>query len=80
MFVKNKIKSRTGAVLTRGKFIFWSEVLELKKSLSFFAGCKFCISVASGIGILQVVIMSLGTVPGDKVLAPSFLPTSCVNF
>ena len=70
--LRDRIDTRIAAVLDHGAYIMGPEFAELEERLAAFCGATYCISCANGTDALQLVLMALGTGPGDAVLVPSF--------
>ncbi len=70
--LRHRIDDGISRVLSHGQFILGPEVAELEDKLSKYAGTTHCISVANGTDALQIVLMALGTGPGDEVITPGF--------
>jgi len=66
------IQKRINAVLQHGKFIMGPEITKLEKQLASYAGCKYCVSCASGTDALLLSLMAYEIGPGDAVFTTPF--------
>lgn len=70
--IKDKIKSRVGAVLDHGKYIMGPEVKEFEAGLRDFCGAKHALGCANGTDALLLALMAFGVRSGDAIFCPSF--------
>ncbi|MBM6593006.1 DegT/DnrJ/EryC1/StrS aminotransferase family protein [Microvirga sp. BT291] len=59
-------------VINRGAYIMGPEVSALETDLSAFCNAKHVVSCANGTDALSLVLMAMGTMPGDAVFCPTF--------
>lgn len=74
--LRSEIDANIAAVLDHGKFIMGPEVAAFEGDLSDFCGAKHSMGVANGTDALQIALMALGLLPGDRVFVPSFTYTA----
>jgi len=71
-FLGRSIEDAIGRVLEHGQYIMGPEIAELEQRLSEFCGAKHALTCSNGTDALALILMALGTGPGDAVFCPSF--------
>jgi dTDP-4-amino-4,6-dideoxygalactose transaminase len=66
------IQARVGEVIDRGVYILGPEVEAFERELAEYLGVRHVVGVANGTDAITIAARSLGVLPGDEVVVPSF--------
>jgi len=71
-YLKPELDAAVIKVLTHGRFILGSEVVELEKKVASLCGVPYAVGVASGTDALLLALRAAGVEPGDEVITTDF--------
>ncbi len=72
LILGDQISRRISTVLDHGSYIMGPEVAELEELLAARIQRQHCVTCASGTDALQMALMALEVLPGDRVVVPDF--------
>jgi dTDP-4-amino-4,6-dideoxygalactose transaminase len=72
LILGGRIDQRLASVMDHCQFILGPEVDELEDILAQRTNRRHCVTCASGTDALQIALMALDVVPGDRVVVPDF--------
>ena len=70
--IRGEVNAEMQFVLDTATYVKGGKVVQFQQHLQNYLGVKHVIPVANGTDALQIALMSLGLVPGDEVITPTF--------